>query len=255
MTTSRLSQYRALTQTDRPAFAEACAHARAGFSDAIDLLLIHNEREVRGNQPRTALNPLTVLLSVAAWERFVVDLKAICLGRFTGAGKYDEYERRWHGANKGAKGATALVVLGAASGGRLPDQWSVRTFSGWRGKTPTGSYQLSGANQRVLTGEIDTWINLRNKVAHWCLPQDDQATAGWESDADTATIQSGEARITLSLFVQLVDQAIVAISDASGLSEAGRLRLPAEWFAATPPAGFRRLETPGVLWDGQPLPR
>ncbi|WP_147427256.1 hypothetical protein [Micromonospora globbae] len=242
------SSYRPLGPADRDNFAQLCQHTREGFEDALDLVLIHNEREVRGRQPRASLNPLIVLLSVAAWERFVIDLKAIARGHFEAAGVYDETRQN----DRGARFATAVRVLGPMSAGRLPEAWSVRTFEAWSGKTPTNPYTLTGKETARLEAEVESWRALRNKVAHWCLPQDG-ATANWRSDAATHTIQSGQARIALSLFLQLVDQAIVALAEAADFVDVDKLRLPASWFSAEPPPGLRGVANPGVLWDGEPL--
>lgn len=51
----------------------ACARAQGALRDAVDLLLIHNEKIVRGDQPRAVLSPVTVLLGVSAWERLVYE--------------------------------------------------------------------------------------------------------------------------------------------------------------------------------------
>lgn len=73
----RVSRAQKITASHREAFALAANYTRAGLQDAIDLILIHNEVSVRGDQPRTTLNPLIAMLSVAAWERFVADIAAI----------------------------------------------------------------------------------------------------------------------------------------------------------------------------------
>jgi hypothetical protein len=49
-------------------FAELCRDTSLGFRNSVDLVLIHNEEDVRGIQPRAVLNDLTVLLAVAAWD-------------------------------------------------------------------------------------------------------------------------------------------------------------------------------------------
>lgn len=67
-------------------FAELCRDTSFGFRDSVDLVLIHNEEDVRGIQPRAVLNDLTVLLAVAAWERFVVDVQALGVRQWSAAG-------------------------------------------------------------------------------------------------------------------------------------------------------------------------
>ncbi len=46
----------------------------ANARDASDLILIHNEKKISGDQPRIVLDPLTVLLPVSTWERLIFDL-------------------------------------------------------------------------------------------------------------------------------------------------------------------------------------
>jgi hypothetical protein len=243
------ADFHPLGQGHRGHFEEICADTRSGFEDAIDLVLLHNERDVRGNQPRRKLNPLIVLLAVAAWERFVVDVQALGSVEWRGPGMHRK-------ANRAAYLDSATKVLGPLSGGALPSGWRIRAFGGWRGKSPQGAVLLDCAaadQQEELERDIEAWINLRNKVAHRCMPQDRDPY--WVSDADAHTIQAGEARAGLAELLQLTDQSIVGIATAAGYGDTGRFRLPASWFAAEPPAGFRGIDRPGALWGGHALYR
>ncbi|PWU50783.1 hypothetical protein DLJ47_23310 [Micromonospora sp. S4605] len=240
-----------LTPQQRSAFIEICADAKAGFEDALDLVLIHNERDVRGNQPRRKLNPLTVLLAVAAWERFVVDVGALSRGQWSEPGRHKK-------ENRDAYLDAALKVLGPASGEALPGAWRIRAFSRWRGKCPEGAVTLDCSDPEQmaeLQRDVHAWINLRNKVAHRCMAQDLISGPYYRSDAETHTIQAGEARAALAEMLQLVDQSILAIVAASGFPKPDRFRLPAAWFQEEPPAGLRGVEEPGALWGGYSLLR
>ena len=239
----------ALKTSDRASFAELCSFTKAQFSDAIDLVLIHNERDVSGNQPRRALNPWTVVLAVAGWERFVVDVSALASEKWMKPGFHTKIDRI-------AYLDSAVNILGPASGGSLPGMWEVRAFSSWRGKSPQGAKTLTiegSVRDSELAEDVGSWINLRNKVAHNCLPQD--ANPYWWSDAASHTIQSGQARAALAELLQLTDQAILAIATAAGFSSIDRLRFPREWFAAELPEGARGVTEPGALWGGHSLLR
>lgn len=217
--------------------------ARAGLRNAIDLILIHNEHDVRGNQPRAALNPLILLLSVAAWERLIADVCFLAANSFEGLGTGESSAgRAWFLKGGAAEALTALT------GGRLPDEFEVRVFDGWVGKFPN--------RPRVKTGlEVGEYVNdairHRNGVAHRSLPGA-YSDALWTSDAITHTVQAGWARGVAATFVQLVDQSIVAIGREAGFS--GVPRLPREWFAQDART-LRGIEAPGSLWGGHSLVR
>ena len=85
------------------------------------------------------------------------------------------------------------------------------------------------------------------------MPQDLEKELYFESDAMAHTIQSGWARIVLAVFLQLTDQAIVAIADEAGFSGRDKFRLPRQWFEGSEPIGVRGVKQPGVLWGGHAL--
>lgn len=250
-----------LQPSAEPQFAELCRDTQTGFSDALDLVLIHNEQEVRGNQPRSTLNPLTVLLAVAAWERFLVDLRAVALGKWTEPGLFGKrqaeklHQPAWLGTfEDSAKPGNAQKLLSALTGDRLPEAWLVRTFAGWTGKSPQGPSVLGGSDAARLAQEVDAGIMLRNAIAHRAMAQDKEVGPYRESDAEKShTVQAGWARTVLGVFLQLTDQAIVATAHEAGF-ESEQYRLPAAWFAAEP-SKLRGVETPGVLWGGYELVR
>ncbi len=231
--------------------AAAFSSARGSLGEAVDLVILHNEREVRGRQPRASLNPVTVLLAVAAWERLVADLAALTSGAiWTGPG-----------STKPPPGAAqlnvALKTLGPASGSQLPQMWRVRIFENYRGKRPTAGRIVHGVDP-ALAKAVSQWVGLRHAVAHRAFAQHASPASVWNSDADTDTVQAGAARSALSLFIQLVDQTINAVGQEAARQGAKldveSLRLPPQWFEAEPRT-LRGVPAPGVLWDGQLLPR
>ncbi|MGY1608762.1 hypothetical protein [Geodermatophilus sp. SYSU D00700] len=226
----------------------------------MDLLLLHNEQPVRGNQPRRSLNPITVLLAVAAWERFVVDIRALSAlsaKPWQGPG----LDRQLQGA---AHLANAVPVLAIASGGLLPATWHIRVYRGWRGKTPTNPVLLAGADATgALNGELSEavadYVKLRHSVAHRAYAQHAYPGSWWDGDAASDTVQAGAARSALAIFLQLIDQSIEAICaalQASGRSVDPQLAsLPAWWFRTNPPSGVRGVAAPGQLWGRADLHR
>jgi hypothetical protein len=236
-------------------FADLCEDTRSGFRNAVDLVLIHNEKDVRGNQPRAVLNDLTIVLAVAAWERFVVDVQALGTRKWTGPGhhrKTDGIAYLGHPSDP-AKPGPARMILDHASGGRLPADWTVVSFWDWRGKSPRSLRKLDGGTEMAqLAEQADAWIRLRNSVMHRCMAQD-LKDPYWKSDADSHTIQAGWARAVLALFLQLTDQAIAAIAAEAGFPQPDVYRLPEEWFLSEAPAGLRGVREPNVLWGGHAL--
>jgi hypothetical protein len=238
-------------------FAELCRDTSLGFSNAIDLVLIHNEKDVRGTQPQAVLNDLTVLLAVAAWERFVVDVQALGTRQWTAAGLHTKANgiaylgQKEHPESPGA----ARIILERASGGRLPADWTVTSFGDYIGKSPRIPRTLAGDKDIAqLAEQADAWIRLRNSVAHRCMAQDLQDPY-WKSDAKSHTIQAGWARAVLALFLQLSDQAIAAIAAEAGFPQPEPYRLPPEWFLDEAPAGLRGTKEPNILWGGHALMR
>lgn len=209
------------------------------------------------------MNPLTVLLAVSAWERFVVDARAVAMDLWTEPGQFgkpsDKLPRSvaWLG-NRGNPAAPghATKLFSTLSGGRLPGAWHVRTFTGWSGKSPQARRDLDGDDPAALAEEADAAVMLRNAIAHRAMAQDRNAEAGpyRESDAENShTVQAGWARTVLAFFLQLTDQAIVAVATEAGYN-AEQYRLPEKWFTADPPK-LRGVDKPGALWGGYELLR
>ena len=104
----------------------------------------------------------------------------------------------------------------------------------------------------------DASSSVKPEDNHWL---DDPAQLFWLSDKkDGLSVQAGLARGVLALFIQLIDQCIVAIAGA--LDEAYDrntvlgFRLPQEWFGPVYPQKSRRgLDSDVRLWRGQDLAR
>jgi hypothetical protein len=241
--------------TQEAEFAELCRDTFLGFRNAIDLVLIHNEEDVRGVQPRAVLNDLTVLLAVAAWERFVVDVRALPARQWITAGLHKKVDGIAYLGQKDypARPGPARTILERAPGGRLPGAWTVTSFGDYRGKSPRIPRCLAGdLDVAELAEQADAWIRLRNSVAHRCMAQDLQDPY-WKSDAKSHTIQAGWARAVLALFLQISDQAIAAIAAEARFPQPRLYRLPPEWFLDEAPAGLRGTTEPNILWGGSAL--
>lgn len=238
-------------------WARAYGSARVRFAQAVDLVLIHNERDVRGNQPRTVLNPLIVLFAVSAWERLIAELHF--LGGGVGCGK--DKDRTPPGLSRPTQ---AFEVLTGLTAGALPRSFQVTMFDSYRGVRPQSKRTQHGDTDDELTNAITGWIETRNAVAHAAMPQLADSEHAWRSDAEGGgpldlaaglTVQAGGARVCLSLFIQLVDQIAPAVEQAAGISDATQTRLPDWWFGAAGPSGVRGVDEPGALWGGHDLAR
>lgn len=238
------------------AWARAYGSARARFAQAVDLVLIHNERDVRGNQPRTVLNPLIVLFAVSAWERLIAELYFLGGG---GVGK--NKDRTPPGLSRPSQ---AFEVLTVVTAGTLPSGFQVTIFDSYRGVRPEGKRTQHGDPDGKLSNAITGWIDTRNAVAHAAMGQLADSEHAWRSDAAGGgplefdaglTVQAGGARACLSLFIQLVDQIAPAVEQATCVHETTQTRLPSWWFDRTGPSGVRGVNEPGALWGGHELTR
>lgn len=57
----------------RERFGLVTGAARDNLGASIDVVLVHNDKEIRGRQPRTSLNRAVVVMAVTALDRFAVD--------------------------------------------------------------------------------------------------------------------------------------------------------------------------------------
>lgn len=250
-----------LSSSHRAGFAQITADTRRGFAEVIDLILIHNERDVRGTQPRTTLNRLIAFLSVAAWERFVADVGDLARSpdpanfvpgstNSQGFNKITPERKRNGGESK------AVSTLRAATGGRLPDDWRILVTTSGAGKNLRFGYAARYEDQEMCE-LVDWWIEVRHKLAHRALPQ----LLEWSmwSDATASggrTINTTLARSAFTLFLQLADQSIRSIAEAAQFEHPGELWLPEDWLTGRLPPQ-RGVIDPGRLhlWRGRSLAR
>ncbi|QQC90578.1 hypothetical protein [Streptomyces alfalfae] len=253
-------------------FADVCTEVTWHAKKFLDLIHIHSEQEVRGRQPRATLNPLTVLMAAAAWERFVSDL--------AGAASYSD--EKW-----GESGASGLgrfqIPKGKKPDGKgaisrpwepdhlspylrqrgvldrdISDEWAAWLSFTRVGATPKGwsfaEYVQDADAFRDILKEVQ---KVRNGVAHLAFPQD-LATAqassySWTNNAKSITIQSGHARGLSAALLQLIDASIVTVA-RSHRWPIESYRLPAAWFRAKVPGSDSRY--PGAeFWGGRSLHR
>ncbi|MFC4605831.1 hypothetical protein [Rhodococcus kronopolitis] len=238
----------------REEFAAICSDTRRGFEEVIDLLLIHNEKQVSGLQPRATLNRLVAMLSVAAWERLVSDIGA--LSRYEAGDMVEPGMSRSQGFNKlGGKGggrSKAVSTLAAASDGRLPDAWRIRLMASGSGKSLRFEPPLEGLDSEAVE-TVDWWIEVRHKVAHRAIPQLDDWVQPTDA-ADGQTVNTTTARSAFTLFLQLADQTIRAIAESAEFDDPQELWLPEDWLTGriSPRRGVTNPDEL-VLWKGAAL--
>ncbi|WP_067572295.1 hypothetical protein [Nocardia acidivorans] len=248
---------RQLTGEHREAFARIVDDTRQGFAEVIDLILIHNERTVSGPQPRTTLNPLIAMLSVAAWERFVADVGALARSADPASVRPGEVKSNGFNVisdNEEGGHSKAVSTLKAASGGILPDRWRILVTTVSPGVFLKFGYTAEGLDPQ-MTELVDWWILVRHKVAHRAFPQLLKWTE--QSDAeDGKTINATLARSAFTLFLQLADQSIRALTEAAEFESPDQLWLPEDWLTGTllPQRG---VDDPAHLhlWKGRSLAR
>jgi hypothetical protein len=194
----------------------------------------------------------------------------------------------------------AARVLASMLGAAGPlDRFRVHLVYDWRGATPRFT-QATGIGLRHKDYRRPAWpdepwehltigemvyqaIKLRHAIAHNCLPRmgDDPGTGRdgsppspedthwlnspsqlfWLSDKnDGLSVQAGCARGVLALFIQLIDQCIVALAgtltDSRDQAAVLGCRLPQEWFGTAYPKESRRgLDWDVQLWRGNELMR
>lgn len=257
-------------------FGQVARAARDNLGAVIDLVLVHNEKPVRGRQPRASLNRAIVVAAVGAWERFITDTSH--------AFKHDHNDPRWgpgsDSAGRGqhyARPAADQLSKGGMTDGTFLPRLHVSAATNWSGVRMRAMEELKGEAPGRLSGltftqHLQQWVTLRNALAHGSIRQlmgwvDDPGHWGdqdpyaselhgryrlWESDATGGeprrdepqmagtTVQSGCARGCLALIVQTVDWLIVDIGQAHGRGwDVEGLRLPETWFGRELPPAFR----------------
>jgi hypothetical protein len=237
-------------------FYSVTAAARANLSSAVDLVMVHNEKVVRGLQPRASLNRAIVVMAVAAWDRFVADTQDACTERADGAPWYTGT----HPTQKGELYARRASILlnEAATQEPFLERIHVVAATDGIGVSLKRMEELVGEQRGEWSGltfaqHLNQWITLRNALAHNSIRHLIQAAASpngwnspdvgdpyasiradgtcaryrvWESDAvgDSseqdrligATVQAWSARNCLAFFIQAVDWLVVDIAQAHG---------------------------------------
>lgn len=245
-----------ITERHRHGFALICADTRTAFSDVIDLLLIHNEQAVHGPQPRTTLNRVAAMLSVAAWERLVADIAELARTADPATFEPGQSDSRGHnrlGANRDGGRSTAVSALMAASDGVIPNAWRIRLATSGSGKQLAFGSIAHGLDPDLVE-LVDWWIDIRHKVAHRGLPQQPQWLEPTDAH-DGRSINTTTARSAFTLFLQLADQTIRTICDTAPFTDPD-LSLPRDWMtgAIRPQRGVADRQQLR-LWHGRSLAR
>ena len=240
--------------TKRRRMKKVAAQARIDFSKAIDLVLVHNEREVKGAQPRASLNPHIVLTAVSSWERLVHDTnQSLTVPR-------NAVKPHRSQASSRKSSPAKLATLPGLSSLDIVSNWRGNFAFGWTGKHPVRWEFLSGtqAGQKgglTISQHVDQWISVRHGVAHQALPQKaHQAQNGiaankavhgkgraviWTSSSGVDTIQSGAARACLVEMLQVADCTLRTVAESIGLRPS-ELGLPGGWFESELPTHLAR---------------
>lgn len=254
---------------DLPLMLRACLGARGALGDAVDLVLIHNERPGGGDQPRAVLNPLVVMLAASTWERLVYEIGTAIGVPLQARDTVGRLGRR-------DKQTKAAQILGRATAKcpapfQLPDALILTFFDSAAGKRLSSPVELSAAQDYdAMSKRLDDLIELRNGVAHRVLPIKMAAPnyEGMGSDAGARhrsgaepwsgrTVNTSIARSVLATYVQMVDQTIACLLKSEGIEgrQSRRYRLPAWWFTDDQEQDGTRSAQPGCLWGGASLPR
>lgn len=249
---------RPLSAGQRAEFAQACRNVREGFGDVVNLVRIHNEWHDTGPaSPLGTLNRLTAMLSVAAWESLIREIRVLTHP------EADEQTRlRWRAKvysriekDSKQKPIDALTVLQGAGAADVPDCWRVWVPTTGHGRTVRFKLRAQGLHGdagRQLREQANWWIEVHNGVAHHnpgiLEPEDDWKVTSLRRDREPGkaywqpaqTINTTTARFCLALFLQLADQSIRAVARNAGFEHREELLLPPAWLQGhacdTPPA-------------------
>jgi hypothetical protein len=180
-----------------PGVVAAAVAARANLQRSVDYVLLHEGYDVDGDTPAASLNPPTVLTAVAAWERFVGDLKGVSLGdEWTASGRYQSrlsdcylvrppHPSEPHTPDQTVTGEAARLLLQITGSSDVLDHLCLKVISSWSGARPRfgvanglglrpASYRrttVSGVSDPLTVGEaVYQSVQLRNAVAHSYLP-------------------------------------------------------------------------------------
>lgn len=184
----RLPQNAQLLTTER--FSRVAAAACGNLSSAVDVVIVHNEKVVRGLQPRASLNRAIVVMAVAAWDRFVADTRDACTdredGTFWDSGAHRSVEKELY-----AKPASKLLEEAATSGPFL-DRIHIKAATYGKGVSLKSMEDLvdgkPGKRSRLTFAQhLNQWITVRNALAHNSVRQLINKAADptkWQTDPD-----------------------------------------------------------------------
>jgi hypothetical protein len=178
---------------------ETAAMARDNLQRAVDLVIVHEGYSVSGPEPPAALNEPTVLVAVAAWDRFTDDLWALAKdlpwrgpGRHRGKLSYSYLVRPRHrnesaGPDETLPGGAARALVGLLGTTEPLRHFSVRLVYDWRGAetrfTDATGLGLRPEGYRRPAYPDEPWehltigevvyqaLKLRSAVAHSYLPR------------------------------------------------------------------------------------
>jgi hypothetical protein len=155
-------------------FSRVTEAASANLATVVDLVIVHNEKVVRGAQPRASLNRAIVIMAVGAWDRFVADMQDSCIYRagetFWGAGASKSQPVELY-----AKPASTLLN-NAATDKPFLDRIHVKAATDGKGVGIKGMEELTGPQLGKWSGltfaqHLNQWITLRNGLAHNSIRQ------------------------------------------------------------------------------------
>ncbi|MFJ2836685.1 hypothetical protein ACIO52_15130 [Nocardia sp. NPDC087230] len=239
---------------------EVAEAAENNFKKPLDLIAIHAEQPVRGTQPRASLNPFTVMAAGGTWERLIADLVGSADSDWKGTGSTKSPDGGVHHPDK----VDGYLRNRAFTTGPVTSRWEAIYPKSWKGATPTRWTTVDGGSDESERAEFlrHVWgaIAARNAAAHYALAQNadvallkhpSEDSYPWDSDARTATLQSGYVRGAVALWLQVIDSTLVAIASDHDW-EPDQFRLPADWFGAVSISSrYQGVE----FWGGRALHR
>lgn len=155
-------------------FSRVTSAASANLGSVVDLVIVHNEKVVRGPQPRASINRAIVMMAVGAWDRFVADTQDACTDRddqtFWGSGASKSRERELY-----AKPASTLLNKAATQKPFL-NRIHITAASYGTGVRLKRMEELTGLqhgkwSRLTFAQHLNQWITLRNALAHNSIRQ------------------------------------------------------------------------------------
>jgi hypothetical protein len=143
---------------------------RDNLGAAIDLVLVHNEKEVRGRQPRALAEPAVVVMAISAWDRFIADTSSA----FTTDPDYPHWGSGLDdSATRGLYAGPAAALLTEAGATEMPflQRLRVRAATSWSGVRMQAMENLTADAPGRFSGltfaqYLSQWVTVRNALAH-----------------------------------------------------------------------------------------